>query len=164
MHRLWITEPGMWAQWDWGAGPVIAGRRTNLLLCAAGVVEVPAGDRDLGPYPALGPHPAHGERLSGSGDDSPWRHFYTLVDRQREHRHDRPRRWDAGQASEDRRGRRALRDHGGDVCAGGHARAARAKGVMQDGAAVQDDGCDGGVGRGSAPHGVAHWCHALLHA
>ena len=23
----------MWAQWDWGAGPVIAGRRTNL-FCA----------------------------------------------------------------------------------------------------------------------------------
>ena len=31
--RPWIPEPGMWAQWDWGAGPVIAGRRTNL-FCA----------------------------------------------------------------------------------------------------------------------------------
>ena len=33
VYRRWIPEPGMWAQWDWGAGPVIAGRRTNL-FCA----------------------------------------------------------------------------------------------------------------------------------
>ena len=33
VYRPWIPEPGMWAQWDWGAGPVIAGRRTNL-FCA----------------------------------------------------------------------------------------------------------------------------------
>ena len=33
VYRPWIAEPGMWAQWDWGAGPVIAGRRTNL-FCA----------------------------------------------------------------------------------------------------------------------------------
>ena len=39
-----IPEPGMWAQWDWGTGPVIAGRRANS---------------------DLGPHPAHGDRLCG---------------------------------------------------------------------------------------------------
>ena len=33
VYRRWIPEPGMWPQWDWGAGPVIAGRRTNL-FCA----------------------------------------------------------------------------------------------------------------------------------
>ena len=33
VNRPWIPEPGMWAQWDWGAGPVISGRRTNL-FCA----------------------------------------------------------------------------------------------------------------------------------
>ena len=33
VYRPWIGEPGMWAQWDWGAGPVIAGRRTDL-FCA----------------------------------------------------------------------------------------------------------------------------------
>ena len=33
VYRPWIPEPGMWAQWDWGAGPVIAGRRANL-FCA----------------------------------------------------------------------------------------------------------------------------------
>ena len=30
VYRPWIPEPGMWAQWDWGAGPVIIWfRRTN---------------------------------------------------------------------------------------------------------------------------------------
>jgi transposase len=33
VYRPWIPEPGMWAQWDWGEGPMIAGRRTQL-FCA----------------------------------------------------------------------------------------------------------------------------------
>ncbi len=33
VYRPWIPEPGMWAQWDWGEGPRIGGRRTNL-FCA----------------------------------------------------------------------------------------------------------------------------------
>jgi transposase len=33
VYRPWIAEPGMWAQWDWGAGPSIAGRST-VLFCA----------------------------------------------------------------------------------------------------------------------------------
>jgi hypothetical protein len=33
VYRPWIPEPGMWAQWDWGCGPLIAGRAT-LLFCA----------------------------------------------------------------------------------------------------------------------------------
>lgn len=33
VYRPWIPEPGMWAQWDWGTGPVIAGRAT-VLFCA----------------------------------------------------------------------------------------------------------------------------------
>ncbi len=33
VYRPWIGEPGMWAQWDRGAGPVISGRRTDL-FCA----------------------------------------------------------------------------------------------------------------------------------
>jgi hypothetical protein len=33
VYRPWIPEPGMWAQWDWGTGPVIAGRQT-WLFCA----------------------------------------------------------------------------------------------------------------------------------
>lgn len=31
--RPWVPEPGMWLQFDWGAGPSIAGRRTSL-FCA----------------------------------------------------------------------------------------------------------------------------------
>jgi transposase len=33
VYRPWIPEPGMWAQWDWGEGPRIGGRRTSL-FCA----------------------------------------------------------------------------------------------------------------------------------
>lgn len=33
VYRPWIPEPGMWAQWDWGQGPTIGGRVTNL-FCA----------------------------------------------------------------------------------------------------------------------------------
>jgi transposase len=33
VYRPWIPEPGMWAQWDWGTGPTITGRRT-WLFCA----------------------------------------------------------------------------------------------------------------------------------
>ena len=33
-YRPWITEPGMWAQWDWAdAGPIVGGSRVYL-LCA----------------------------------------------------------------------------------------------------------------------------------
>ncbi len=49
VYRPWIAEPEMWAQWDWGAGPVR--RAKDEVLCVAGVVEVPGGDRDLGPHP-----------------------------------------------------------------------------------------------------------------
>ena len=31
VHRPWITEPGMWLQYDFGDGPVIDGRKTVLL-------------------------------------------------------------------------------------------------------------------------------------
>ena len=30
VYRPWITEPGMWAQWDWGHGPQVGGRQTYL--------------------------------------------------------------------------------------------------------------------------------------
>jgi hypothetical protein len=33
VYRPWITEPGMWAQWDWGHGPRVGGRQT-FLWCA----------------------------------------------------------------------------------------------------------------------------------
>ncbi len=51
VYRPWIPEPGMWAQWDWGAGPAICGRAT-VLFCAWLAwsrfrVVVPWGDRRL---------------------------------------------------------------------------------------------------------------------
>jgi transposase len=30
VFRPWITEPGLWLQWDWGEGPQIKGKRTSL--------------------------------------------------------------------------------------------------------------------------------------
>jgi transposase len=51
-YRPWIPEPGMWLQWDWGEGPRISGRRTQL-LCAWLAwsrfrVVLPAWDQGLG--------------------------------------------------------------------------------------------------------------------
>src|SRR5665811_1429313 len=31
VHRPWVTEPGLWLQYDFGDGPVIDGRKTVLL-------------------------------------------------------------------------------------------------------------------------------------
>jgi len=51
VYRPWIPEPGMWAQWDWGAGPVVAGRPTSLfcawLAWSRFRVVVPCWDRRL---------------------------------------------------------------------------------------------------------------------
>jgi len=51
VYRPWVTEPGMWAQWDWGQGPTISGRVTNLFVawlawCRLRVV-IPTWDRTL---------------------------------------------------------------------------------------------------------------------
>jgi hypothetical protein len=54
VYRPWIPEPGMWAQWDWGQGPRIDGRVTNLFCAWLGWsrtrVVIPTWDRTL---PAL---------------------------------------------------------------------------------------------------------------
>lgn len=51
VYRPWIAEPGMWAQWDWGAGPSIGGRVTNLFCAWFGWsrfrVVIPTWDRKL---------------------------------------------------------------------------------------------------------------------
>lgn len=33
VFRPWIPEPGLWLQWDWGSGPVV-GKRATQLWCA----------------------------------------------------------------------------------------------------------------------------------
>ena len=51
VHRPWVPEPGLWFQWDFGAGPVVDGAAT-LLFCAWLAwsrfrVVVPIRDRSL---------------------------------------------------------------------------------------------------------------------
>ena len=51
VYRPWIVEPGMWAQWDWGQGPILNGRVVNLFCawlawCRHRVV-IPTWDRTL---------------------------------------------------------------------------------------------------------------------
>jgi transposase len=52
VYRPWIPEPGMWLQWDWGEGPRIGERRTQLFCCwlawSRFRVVVPAWDQTLG--------------------------------------------------------------------------------------------------------------------
>ncbi|MGH9126279.1 MAG: hypothetical protein ACRDZ8_16365 [Acidimicrobiales bacterium] len=33
VHRPWVTEPGLWFQWDYGDGPVVDGAKA-VLFCA----------------------------------------------------------------------------------------------------------------------------------
>ena len=51
VYRPWIVEPGMWAQWDWGQGPTVGGRGTNLwcawLAWCRHRVVIPTWDRTL---------------------------------------------------------------------------------------------------------------------
>lgn len=51
VYRPWITEPGMWAQWDWGHGPLVGGRQTYLwcawLAWCRFRVVIPTWDKTL---------------------------------------------------------------------------------------------------------------------
>jgi transposase len=56
-YRPWITEPGLWLQFDWGTGPIVPGPdgrpRPTLLFCAWLAwsrfrVVIPTWDRKLG--------------------------------------------------------------------------------------------------------------------
>jgi transposase len=51
-YRPWIPEPGMWLQWDWGDGPRVGGRKTQLfcawLAWSRFRVVIPAWDQQLG--------------------------------------------------------------------------------------------------------------------
>jgi transposase len=51
VYRPWITEPGMWAQWDWGHGPQVGGRQTYLwcawLAWCRFRVVIPTWDKTL---------------------------------------------------------------------------------------------------------------------
>ena len=51
VYRPWIPEPGMWAQWDWGHGPRVAGRQAQLwcawLAWCRSRVVIPTWDKTL---------------------------------------------------------------------------------------------------------------------
>jgi transposase len=51
-YRPWVPEPGMWLQWDWGEGPKVGGRRTQLFCCwlawSRFRVVLPSWDQGLG--------------------------------------------------------------------------------------------------------------------
>lgn len=51
-YRPWVPEPGMWLQFDWGEGPKVAGRRTQLfcawLSWSRFRVVIPTWDQTLG--------------------------------------------------------------------------------------------------------------------
>jgi transposase len=51
VYRPWIPEPGMWAQWDWGHGPTVAGRQSYLwcgwLAWSRFRVIIPCWDKTL---------------------------------------------------------------------------------------------------------------------
>jgi transposase len=52
VYRPWVPEPGMWLQFDWGEGPRIGGRRTQLfcawLAWSRFRVVLPAWDQTMG--------------------------------------------------------------------------------------------------------------------
>jgi transposase len=51
VFRPWVPEPGLWFQWDWGTGPLIWGRATNLwcawLAWSRFRVVIPTWDKTL---------------------------------------------------------------------------------------------------------------------
>ena len=63
-YRPWLTEPGLWLQWDWGKGPPVPGPdgspRATLLFCAW-----LAWSRFRVVLPDLGPDAADADRVPG---------------------------------------------------------------------------------------------------
>ena len=114
-YRPWITEPGLWLQFDWGAGPIVFGPdgrpRPTLLFCAWLAwsrfrVVIPTWDRKLRHLVDL---PGHDAAPGRWGTD-------LCVDRQREDRDRRARRRGPGAAPDDRRRRPALRPDRPHLC------------------------------------------------
>jgi hypothetical protein len=48
VHRPWVTEPGMWLQYDFGDGPLIDGVKTTLFVAWLAWSQVPGGPGDPG--------------------------------------------------------------------------------------------------------------------
>ena len=90
VHRPWVTEPGLWLQYDFGDGPTVDGEEDGVVLRVVGVVEVPGRDR------VAGPHHPDGVRRPGRHVPVGRRRPYLRADRQREVRDRRTCRPDPG--------------------------------------------------------------------
>ena len=101
-YRPWIPEPGMWLQWDWGDGPRIGGRKTQLfaawLAWSRFRVVIPVWDQQLG----------HADLVHRPGAARRGRRADLPADRQRADRHHGPRRRDPGAAPGDGRARAGI--------------------------------------------------------
>ena len=66
VHRPWITEPGLWLQYDFADGPIVAGTQGGAIGGVVGVVPVPGRDSRCG----TGPHPVFSPGWTGSSGSS----------------------------------------------------------------------------------------------
>ena len=103
VHRPWITEPGLWLQYDFGDGPIVDGRKVVLLVawlawCRYRIV-IPLAGSD------------RAECLRGTGPDlsHPRRRTDLLAYRQRKDRHHRTYRRGPGPQPPGRHVRALLR-------------------------------------------------------
>jgi hypothetical protein len=101
-YRPWLPEPGYWLQFDWGEGPKVAGRHTQL-FCVVVAVAVSGG------VAGVGSAAAHLDRLPGHDGAADRRRPSVSADRQPENGDDRPDRRYAGAPPRRRRGCPALR-------------------------------------------------------
>ncbi len=115
-YRPWITEPGMWCQFDWGAGPMVpfagGGLRATLLFCfwlawSRFRVLIPTWDRTL---PTLLSCVDTALRRVGGAPT------YALTDNEKTVTVEQVARIPV-RHRRDRRRRAALRDAGGYLCA-----------------------------------------------
>jgi len=90
VHRPWVTEPGMWLQYDFGDGPVIDGSKTTLFCAWLAWCRFAGGARDLGQ------DRAERVRRAGCHAAPPGWGTDLCADRQREDRDHRARRGDGG--------------------------------------------------------------------
>lgn len=54
VHRPWVTEPGMWLQYDYGDGPLVDGGEDGPVRRVGGLVTLPGGAATTGQDPPVG--------------------------------------------------------------------------------------------------------------
>ena len=86
VHRPWITEPGLWLQYDFGDGPIVDGTQGRASGGVVGVVPIP------GRHSAAGSDRTQCLRRAGPDLPHPGRRTDLPAHRQREDRHHRTHR------------------------------------------------------------------------